>query len=201
MPRRPALAASVDPMLLATGVGTVGFAFALGGVLWAGLAACAVGGAAVGHQRQMAAIEAQRQAQQTLGGLLHGPGNMDALGEIKAEDWSEKGLYELLASLKEISGGEVVESPHKVVGVNQTLPVAPGIALSLSHDNGWWYAQLTLKGLAARRFLFGGPSQWQARGETPQEALQEVFQALGTSRRAALLAGYAQRIVEDEASG
>lgn len=188
-------------MLVAAGVGTVGFAFALGGALWAGLAACLVGGAALGHWRQMEAIEAQRKAQQTLGGLLHGPGDLEALGEIKAEDWSKKGLFELLASLKEISGGEVVESVHKAVGANQTMPVAPGIALSLAHDNGWWYAQLTLKGLAARRFVLGGPGQWQARGETAQEALQQVFQAMSKARRAALLAGYAQRIVDDEASG
>lgn len=196
MTRRRPFFAHFDPMLLAAGAGSVGFAFALGGFLWAGLLACVVGGALVGHQRQMAAIEAQRQAQQTLGGFLHGPGDIDALGEIKAEDWSEKGLYELLATLKEISGGEVVESTHKVVGVNQTMPVAPGIALSVAHDNGFWYAQLTLKGLAARRFLFGGPGQWQARGETAEEALQLVFQAMGKGRRAALLAGYAQRVVD-----
>jgi uncharacterized protein YidB (DUF937 family) len=183
-------------MLLTAGAGAVGFAFALGGFLWAGLAACVVGGAGVAHQRQMAAIEAERKSQQTLGGLLHGPGDLEGLGEIKAEAWSEKGLYELLAALKEVSGGETVTSGHKVVGVYQTQPVAPGISLSLAHDTGIWYAQLTLKGLAARRFLAGGPTQWQARGETPQEALQGVVQALNKDRRAALVADYAQRVVE-----
>jgi hypothetical protein len=189
--------------MAAAGLGTLGFAAALGGPLWAGLAACVVGGAALAHHRQMAAISANRQAQSTLAGLLHGPGRIEELAEIKAEDWSEQRLFELLQTLKETCGGESVESAHKAASANQTVPVAPGISLALAHDAGVWFAQLTLKGVTARRFLPGpgGPAHWHGRGGSPQEALDSLARAMGKSRRSALVEGYAQRVLEDDPVG
>jgi hypothetical protein len=189
--------------MAAAGLGTLGFAFALGGVLWAGLAACVVGGAALAHQRQMAAIAANRQAHNTLAGLLHGPGRVEDLATIKAEAWEDQRLFELLLTLKETVGGESVESSHKAASPNQTVAVAPGIAFSITHDAGLWFTQLTLKGVSARRFLpgAGGPAQWHGRGETPHEALEALTRAMGKSRRSALVEGYAQRVLDDEPVG
>jgi hypothetical protein len=150
----------------------------------------------------MAAIEAQRRTENALAGLLHGPGDIDELAAIKAEEWSDLRLFDLLASLKTTCGGESVASPHKTAGENQTVAVAPGISLSLAHDAGYWYAQLTLKGVSARRFLTsGGPTVWQARGATPQEATASLARAMGKSRRAVLVESYAKRILDDDSVG
>ncbi|MEB3329203.1 MAG: hypothetical protein VKQ33_08240 [Candidatus Sericytochromatia bacterium] len=194
---------SVEPGMAAAGLGTLGFAYVLGGPLWAGLAACVVGGAALAHQRQMAAIAEHRQAQSTLAGLLHGPGRIEDLATIKAEGWEAQGPFELLLALKEACGGESVESIHKAASPNQTVAVAPGITFTIAHDAGVWFTQLSLKGTSARRFLpgAGGPAQWHGRGASPQEALEALARAMGKSRRAALVEGYAQRVLEDDAAG
>lgn len=188
----------LEPWLLLSGAAAAGCAGLFGGWPLAGAVACLGAGLAYAHGRQMEAIEVQQRAQQSLAGLLHGPGLPEELAGINSEAWGDMRFLELLQSLKVTTGGEAVVSGHKVKGEDQQTAVLPGISATLSHDAGVWYAELTLKGVAARRFGAGGPTRWQAQGETPEGATEALAQVIARARRTTLVQGYAERVLQGD---
>lgn len=194
----PPVRRSFDPVLIAGAVGFAGFAGALGGWLWAGLAGMGAGTFLYAQWQQQRQLDHQRMAQENLTHFLHSASTPEDLATLRgAADLMDKDLYEFLGSIVTTYGGESVRGTGRIPGDEQTEAVAPGIALTLAHDLGFWYAKLQLSGDCGRRFLNGEMTQWKARGRTPAEAVEAVMRKAGASRQRVAIQEYAQRMVQD----
>lgn len=169
-----------------------------GGPVWGGFTAGVLAMFGYMHVLQMQQLDGQRRAQENLTHFMHSAGTPEDIAQLKgATDVAGLDLYAFLESIKTSYGGESSRGTARLASDDQVDPVSPGVALTLSHDVGFWYAKLVLSGETGRQFLPGGYTQWKGRGKTPNEAIEAVLKKCGASRQKQMIEQYAHRLVSE----
>lgn len=195
---RGALIWPIDGVTTGGLVAAVAFAGLIGGALWAGLAVV-VAGIVVNLLWRHAREQAQAHHQQeTLAHHLLRGADPEELAELMiAGEVGEKNLFDFLEALKHGYGGESVDGDQRKPGAEQMDAVSPGMAVTLAHDLGHWYAKIQLSGMTAKRYFPSGMAQWKGRGKTPHEAVNNAMRRCAQARQQVMIQEYATRMVSE----